>query len=59
MMWVIFYTLNNFTDDYMIRETEAEAEAELAKLMQDENVYAAGIGPVTNSTEHWHVRRDH
>lgn len=59
-MFVIFHTTRGtepgvFHDDYMIRETEEEARAELQRLIDNPTTYAAGMGLIIDSTEHWHV----
>lgn len=57
-MWVIFYTYtspqNELLDEYEIVEDQAAAEKRLAELKLDETIYAAGVGPIHDSTEHWH-----
>ena len=59
-MFVIFCTRYGsepgvFHDDYMVRETEEEARAALQRLIENPTTYAAGMGPIIDSTEHWHV----
>lgn len=55
---MVFFTYtspkNELLDEYFTVDTKERAEAELAKLKLDETIYAAGIGPITDSTEHWH-----
>lgn len=54
-MWVVFYT-RYFEDHYRVFETETEATDWFNQLVaNDPHVYCAGVGPITNSTEHWHV----
>jgi hypothetical protein len=57
--WAIFWTVNNGDNDlpdyYVIEESEADARARLAKVIDEtENLHCAGCGPIMESTEHWH-----
>lgn len=61
-MWVVFWTIMSdnpgvFYDSYNIVDTEEIAEKLMNEILERDSTYAAGIGPVTNSSEHWHVQR--
>jgi hypothetical protein len=59
-MWVCFWTIRSdnpgvFYDSYTICDDEITAQKLLDEILERDNTYAAGIGPITNSSEHWHV----
>lgn len=60
-MFVVFWTMRTddpkvFYDSFVICEDEERATAFLEEVMERDALYCAGMGPITNSTEHWHVR---
>lgn len=59
-MWVCFWTMttdnpNVFYDSYVICDDQVQAQRFMEEVMERDSTYAAGIGPIINSTEHWHV----
>ncbi len=63
-MWVVFWTVRSpnpgvFYDAYNIVDTEEIAQKLLDELKERDSTYAAGMGKITNSTEHWHDTAEH
>lgn len=61
MMWVVFWTVRSdnpgvFYDSYTICDDEVTAQKLLEEVLERDSTYAAGIGPITNSSEYWHVQ---
>ena len=58
-MWVLFWMLDDETDHFRICDDQIEAETRLDHLINTtSDLSCAGIGPITNSTEHWHWADD-
>lgn len=60
-MWVVFWTIRSpnpgvFYDSYNIADNEEVAKKLYDEILERDSTYAAGYGPITYSTEHWHVR---
>lgn len=59
-MWVVFWTVRSdnpgvFYDTWNVVDDEIRATRLLEEILERPSTYAAGIGPITNSSEHWHV----
>lgn len=59
-MWVVFWTIRAdnpgvFYDSYVVVDDEPRAQMLLDEVLTRDSTYAAGMGPITNSSEHWHV----
>ena len=66
-MWVLFYTERRGTgepcqqwakdvylyDHWEVCETETEARQRYAELLERDTTHSAGIGPITQGTDHW------
>ena len=66
-MWVVFYTERRSTgepcqqwaegvflyDHWEVCETETEAQQRYAELLERDTTHSAGIGPITQGTDHW------
>lgn len=62
-MWVVFWTIKSdnpgvFYDSYNVVDDEHTAQRLLEEVQERDSTYAAGMGPITNSTEHWHVSQN-
>jgi hypothetical protein len=60
-MFVVFWTMKTdnpdvFYDTWNVVDDEITAQKLLDEILERDNTYAAGIGPITNSSEHWHVQ---
>jgi hypothetical protein len=61
MMFVVFWTVRSdnpgvFYDSYTICDDEETARKLLDEVTERDSTYAAGMGPIIDSTEHWHVQ---
>lgn len=55
-MWVVFWMLDDKTDHFIVCENEEEAREEFADLVKSTfNLVCGGVGPIADSTEHWHT----
>jgi hypothetical protein len=56
-MWVLFWMTDDETDHFSICADEQEARDRYGMLIvNDIDVRCAGIAPINESTEPWHVR---
>lgn len=58
-MFVVFWTVRAptpgvFYDAYNVVDDETTARRLLDEIRERDSTYAAGMGPITFSTEHWH-----
>lgn len=59
-MWICFWSVRSptpgiFWDSWVICDDEVRAQMMLDEVKERDSTYCAGIGPISNSTEHWHV----
>jgi len=66
-VWVVFYTERRGTgepcqlwaegvylyDQWEVCETETEAAQRYAEIIERDSTHSAGIGPITQGTDHW------
>ena len=60
MMFVVFWTIRSpnpgvFYDSYTICDNEEHARKFFDEVLERDSTYAIGMGPITYSTELWHV----
>ena len=59
-MFVVFWTIRSdnpgvFYDSYNIVDDEETARKLMDEVLERDSTYCVGIGPILDSSEHWHA----